>query len=88
MIVIIKMVIIVKITKNDDGNKIIIMIMIITITIGSTKDQLGNRYKVKDIGLKEVIEEPKQRVVATSSKLRRYEARTEHNIQNRISHIN
>ena len=83
MIVIIKMVIIVKITKNDDGNKIIIMIMIIT--IGSTKDQLGNRYNVKDIGLKEVIEEPKQRV---SSKLRRYEARTEHNIQNRISHIN
>ena len=86
MIVIIKMVIIVKITKNDDGNKIIIMIMIIT--IGSTKDQLGNRYKVKDIGLKEVIEEPKQRVVAISSKLRRYEARTKHNIQNRISHIN
>ena len=79
------MVIIVKITKNDDGNKII---MIMIITIGSTKDQLGNRYKVKDIGLKEVIEEPKQRVVATSSKLRRYEARTEHNIQNRISHIN
>ena len=42
-----------------------------------TKDQLRNRYKVKDKGLKVVIEELKQRVVAAPSKLRRYEARTE-----------
>ena len=29
----------------------------------ATKDQLGNRFKVKDKGLKVVIEELKQRVV-------------------------
>ena len=52
------------------------------------RDQLGNRYKVKDKGLKVVIEELKQRVVATSSKLRRYEARTEQYVQNRMFQTN
>ena len=35
-----------------------------------------------------MIEELKQRVVATSSKLRRYEARTEQYVQNRIFQTN
>ena len=38
----------------------------------ATMDQLVNRYKVKDKGLKVLINELKQRVVATWSKLRRY----------------
>ena len=53
-----------------------------------TKDQLRNRYKVKDKGLKVVIEELKQRVVAAPSKLRRYEARTEKYVQSRMFQTN
>ena len=46
-----------------------------------TKIQLGNRYKVKDKGLTVVTEELKERIVATSSKLRKYEARAEQYVQ-------
>ena len=78
-----------KITKNGDGNETtIIVIIIMTVIIGSTKDQLGSRYRVKEMELKEVIEVLKQRVVATSSKQKRYEARTKHYIQSRMSHQN
>ena len=38
------------------------------------KEHLENIFQVKDKGLKEVIEEVKQRVVATLAKLNRFEA--------------
>ena len=50
-------------------------------------NQLGNRCNVKDKRLKVVIDELKQRVVATSYKLR-YEARTEQYVQDRIFQTN
>ena len=53
-----------------------------------TKIQLGNRYKVKDKGLTVVTEELKQRIVATSSKLRKYEARAEQHVQRRMFQTN
>ena len=52
------------------------------------KEQLEMKYKVKNKGLNVVIEELKQRIVATSAKLKRYEARTEQYIQNRMFHTN
>ena len=53
-----------------------------------TKIQLGNRYKVKDKGLTVVTEELKQKIVATSSKLRKYEARAEQYVQRRMFQTN
>ena len=53
-----------------------------------TKIQLGNRYKIKDKGLIVVTEELKQRMVATSSKLRKYEARAEQYVQRRMFQTN
>ena len=46
---------------------------------------LNYGYWIKDKGLKLVIKELKERLVATSSKLRRHEARTEQYVQNRIT---
>ena len=43
---------------------------------------LGKKYNVKNKGLKVVIEELKQRVLATSEKLKRYENRAEQFVQN------
>ena len=53
----------------------------------ATKDQLENRYNVKDKGLELVIEEMKQRVM-TLSELRRYEARIEQYTQNKMFQTN
>lgn len=46
------------------------------------KEHLENIFQVKDKGLKEVIEEVKQRVVATLAKLNRFEAWTEQHVEN------
>lgn len=43
---------------------------------------------MKDKGLKVVMEELKQRAVATSAKLTRYEARTEQYLQKRMFQTN
>ena len=46
--------------------------------------ELNERYRVKSKGLKTVIEELKQRMLAKSAKIRRYEQRIEQFRQNRI----
>ena len=46
--------------------------------------ELNERYRVKRKGLKTVIEELKQRLVAKSAKVRRYQQRIEQFGQNRI----
>ena len=52
------------------------------------KEQLENRQKVKDKGLKVVTEELKQRLVATSVKLTAYEASPEQCVQYRMFQTN
>ena len=52
------------------------------------KEELEKKYNVKSKGMNVVIEELKQRIVATSAKLTRYEARTEQYIQNRMFQTN
>ena len=49
--------------------------------------ELNERYTVKSEGLKTVIEELKQRMLAKSAKIRRYEQRIEQFRQNGIFHL-
>ena len=50
--------------------------------------ELYEKYRVKRKGLKTVIEELKQRMLAKSAKVKRYEQRIEQFRQNRIFEIN
>ena len=50
--------------------------------------ELYEKYRVKKKRLKTVIEEPKQRMLAKSAKVKRYEQRIEQFRQNRIFDLN
>ena len=52
------------------------------------KEEMKKKYQMKNKSIDVVIEELKQRIVANSMKLKRYEARTEQYIQNRLFQTN
>ena len=52
------------------------------------KEEITKKYQLKNKSINEVIEVLKQRIVASAAKLKRYEARTEQYIQNRLFQTN
>ena len=50
-------------------------------------EYINNKYRVKEKGVRVVIEELKQRVVAKAAKIKRYEARNEQQRQNRLFEV-
>ena len=55
-----------------------------TLKSEATKERLWNKYKIKQKGLRTVVEELKQRVTAKSAKIKRYEGRINQYQQNRM----
>ena len=55
-----------------------------TLKSEATKKRLWNKYKIKQKGLRTVVEELKQRVIAKSAKIKRYEGRINQYQQNRM----
>ena len=55
-----------------------------TLKSEATEERLWNKYKVKQKGLRTVMEELKQRVTAKSKKIKRYQGRVNQYRQNRM----